>query len=87
LKRPPSVARHSSTRATPEARTPAGALSAADQRTVIVDLRVNAGRGLTRVAGAPAVDARGAGQRGARVEDPPAQVRRPRARRDGARSP
>jgi len=45
LKRPPSVARHSSTRATPEARTPAGPLSAADQRTVIVGLRVNAGSG------------------------------------------
>ena len=71
----------------PEARTPAGALSAADQRTVIVDVLVRAGRRLTRDEGGAAVDARGAGQRGARVEDPPAEVARPGAARAGARSP
>ena len=69
----------------PEARTPAGALSAADQRTVIVGLLVRAGRALDPRRGGAAVDARGAGQRGARVEDPPAQVAGP-ARRAGRRA-
>ena len=63
----------------PEARTPAGALSAADQRTVIVGLRRARRQRLDPRGRRAAVDARGAGQRGARVEDPPAQVARPHA--------
>jgi hypothetical protein len=83
LNRPPSVARHSSKRVIPEARTPAGALSAADQRTVMVGLLVSAGRRLTREVGArrSMLAARVSAAPASRIPQPRSPVHTPAGRR------
>ena len=83
---PPSTERHSSTRATPEPRRPAGPGPRAQrsaQRARAACARPGA---RTFETGARRSMVARAGQRGAGVEDPPAQVGRPAGPAGGARS-